>query len=699
MTLDGRPNRSPAWGLIRRVPGSLGTRLTVVVAIALLPACGLLLHLAYEDLAGTFHDQSGAIVEFAAAASALLAAVLATRFFAVRFVLEPIASLLRATQRVTAGDHTARARGADGVYEVGELVQLARSFDEMAAWLEARELQLEVEVHDRKNAEEAAQLEATWAGALARTASRLNAQLDLEAVLAAVCAETSQALRVSTVLVRLYDAQRDDLRVAGLLGLPSRYRDMSQAITRSHCDRLLAKESRVLTFPRLSASGLPDLELYRLHDLCSACIATMVRDGELVGTLAVASVGGERRFTPHDEAMLMALADEAATAIVNAGLFDTMQRRLEQTAALREIDKAIVGGADLGLVLRLVAEEAIRHVGAEAADVLLFNAQTRLLRFAAGAGFRRPAPQAALLSISGTHAGRVAQERRPVAISCLEEVPGPSQHPPWQLAEGFASYYGVPLLVRGEVKGVLELFHRSAHALKAEQSRFCDSLAAQAAVAIHNATLLQDLQRSAARLASAYDATIEGWSRALDLRDKETEGHTQRVTEMTLCLAETVGLSADELVQVRRGALLHDIGKMGVPDHILLKPGPLDAEEEAIMRRHPELAVEMLSPIEFLRPALEIPWCHHERWNGSGYPRGLRGEQIPLAARIFAVVDAWDALRSDRPYRCAWSEDDVRRHLQDGAGREFDPQAVEAFLSLGPNAPCLSRSLPASGAA
>ena len=162
----------------------------------------------------------------------------------------------------------------------------------------------------------------------------------------------------------------------------------------------------------------------------------------------------------------------------------------------------------------------------------------------------------------------------------------------------------------------------------------------------------------------AYDETIEGWSRAMDLRDKETEGHTQRVTELTLRLANSMGFGAEELVHIRRGTLLHDIGKMGVPDDILRKPGPLTDEEWVIMRRHPQLAYDMLAPIFYLRPATDIPYCHHEKWDGTGYPRGLKGEQIPLAARIFALVDVWDALCSDRPYRKAWPADRVRSYIQ-----------------------------------
>ena len=191
-----------------------------------------------------------------------------------------------------------------------------------------------------------------------------------------------------------------------------------------------------------------------------------------------------------------------------------------------------------------------------------------------------------------------------------------------------------------------------------------------------------DLADANVRLNHAYTATIEGWSHALDLRDRETEGHSRRVTEMTLHLAQALGVPPEELVHFQRGALLHDIGKMGVPDRILLKPGPLDDDEWRVMRRHPQDAHDMLFPIAFLRPALDIPLCHHEKWDGTGYPQGLRGDEIPLPARLFAMVDVWDALISDRPYRKAWPRERVVDHLHSLAGTHFDPEIVPLFLRL-----------------
>jgi PAS domain S-box-containing protein len=190
------------------------------------------------------------------------------------------------------------------------------------------------------------------------------------------------------------------------------------------------------------------------------------------------------------------------------------------------------------------------------------------------------------------------------------------------------------------------------------------------------------LQEAHADLQESYQRTIEGWVRALDLRDRETEGHTQRVTELTIRVAKTLGFSEEELTHIRRGALLHDMGKMAIPDEILQKPGPLNEIEWEKMRRHPMYAYEMLSPIAYLMPALDIPFCHHERWNGSGYPRGLKGEEIPLVARLFAVVDVWDALSTDRPYRKKMPRREVIAYLREKSGVLFDPKLVDIFLSV-----------------
>jgi len=194
--------------------------------------------------------------------------------------------------------------------------------------------------------------------------------------------------------------------------------------------------------------------------------------------------------------------------------------------------------------------------------------------------------------------------------------------------------------------------------------------------------MVHSLSDSKMDLLKAYDSTLVGWSNALELRDQETEGHTQRVTTLTIDLARWMGIPDIDLDNIRRGALLHDIGKMGIPDSILRKPGKLSEEEWVIMRKHPEYAYEMIYPIEYLRPALDIPYCHHERWDGKGYPRGIKGNDIPLAARIFTVIDVWDAMRSHRPYRPALSVEEVCAYLHSANEEHFDPGVIKAFFEL-----------------
>jgi putative nucleotidyltransferase with HDIG domain len=207
-------------------------------------------------------------------------------------------------------------------------------------------------------------------------------------------------------------------------------------------------------------------------------------------------------------------------------------------------------------------------------------------------------------------------------------------------------------------------------------------LAGQAAIAIESALMFNNHERTNMALTMAYDATIEGWSRALELRDRETEGHTQRVTEMTIQLAGAFGLAEQQIIHIRRGAILHDIGKMSIPDSILFKDGPLDLQEWEIMRQHTAIAVDLLRPIQYLAPAMDIPQYHHEKWDGSGYPNGLKGEQIPLAARLFAVVDVYDALTSNRSYRKAWSHAKTMEYIRAEAGKHFDPKVVEIFAKM-----------------
>ncbi len=355
-----------------------------------------------------------------------------------------------------------------------------------------------------------------------------------------------------------------------------------------------------------------------------------------------------------------------------------IEQQLFRLQALRDNDIAILGTTDLRVGLRTIAEQIKRHLDVDLISVLLFNTPLLLLETVLVLGAQTHELSGAQIYLGETLIGRAALERRTLTF------PDPNVSVPqfdhWAKLEQLQTCHAVPLIAKGNIVGVLFLGNRSVTQNDQDWFDFLETMAGQTAMAIESMKSFEDLQRSNFELALAYNRTIEGWSHALDLRDRETKDHTARVTEMTMLLAKKAGMTEAEILHVKHGALLHDIGKMGIPDAILLKDAHLTNEEWAIMHKHPMFAYEMLFPIEYLRPALDIPYCHHEKWDGTGHPRGLKGEEIPLAARLFAVVDVWDALRSDRIYRKGWPLDKVLEYIRAQSGTHFDPQAVDLFL-------------------
>ena len=359
-----------------------------------------------------------------------------------------------------------------------------------------------------------------------------------------------------------------------------------------------------------------------------------------------------------------------------------LERRMQHLQALRRIDMAITNSVDVGLALDIFLEQVQSDLKIEAAGVLLYDEHTQTLQPTAARGFGGEIARDTLVPLGDSLAGYAALEQRTVYLQDLQRDPrwGSVVDPAHQ--EGYVAYWAVPMLTKGQLQGVIELYATKVFVPDAEWFEFLETFADQGAIAVESALLFRSLERSNIELQLAYDKTIEGWAYALDLKDEETAGHSQRVTQMTVRLARRLGVDGKDLVHIQRGALLHDIGKMGVPDSVLLKRGPLDPEERALIEQHTVYAFELLSPIDFLRPAIDIPYCHHERWDGGGYPRGLKGEQIPLAARIFAIVDVFDALTSERPYRGAWTRERTLDHILEGAGSHFDPALVEAFMAM-----------------
>jgi PAS domain S-box-containing protein/putative nucleotidyltransferase with HDIG domain len=399
---------------------------------------------------------------------------------------------------------------------------------------------------------------------------------------------------------------------------------------------------------------------------------------EMIGVLFV-SVKHPRQLTKGELTLLATIAEMTGNAIHRAQLYSRSEQQVERLTALRDVDIAIGSSFDLKMTLDVIIDRVVNQLQVDAATILLFNPLTQTLDYSVGRGLRTSNKQNLHLRLGQSLAGKASLENTMVTITDIRESEVIPDH---FRQEGFLSYFNVPLNAKGQIKGVLEVFMRQPYSPAADWLEFLSSLGGQTAIAIDNAQLFSNLQRSNIELELAYDTTLEGWGKALEIRDQETEGHTQRVTEMTLKLARRLGFEGEDLVQIRRGTLLHDIGKMGIPDEILRKPGTLTEQEWVIMRKHVEYAYTLLNPIDYLQKAMDIPYCHHERWNGSGYPRGLKGEEIPLPARIFAVIDVWDALLSDRPYRSAWVRDKVVDYILEQSGIQFDSKVVDVFMEL-----------------
>jgi putative nucleotidyltransferase with HDIG domain len=367
--------------------------------------------------------------------------------------------------------------------------------------------------------------------------------------------------------------------------------------------------------------------------------------------------------------------------LLEQSVSDQLKLKESQLRALMSVGQVINSSRGLRRVLEEVMDSLISLMRAERGFLMLREPNGELaVRIARGIAHVNLDEES--FKVSRTIVRKVVESSAPVLTTNAQADPR------FDAQFSIAAYQlrsilCVPLKLKAELIGVLYVDNR-AHAgiFKENDLELISAFADQAAVAIESARLFEDLQDSHRELEKAYQATLEGWVRALDLRDKETEGHTQRVTILTHRLARSMGVSDEMLVHITRGALLHDIGKMAIPDGVLLKPGQLTDEERKLIQKHPVYAYEMLSPIDFLVPAIDIPYCHHEKWDGSGYPRGLKHNEIPFAARIFPVIDVWDALTSDRPYRKAMTHPEVRRIIEADSGTHFDPIVVEAFMEL-----------------
>ncbi len=366
--------------------------------------------------------------------------------------------------------------------------------------------------------------------------------------------------------------------------------------------------------------------------------------------------------------------------------YENLSKRIpaKELSTLLKVSSSLASTMDLAEVLQIAVESAVEMLGLDTGAVYTLENENLLLgatspplpsqfpeELRVAHLMDHPHIQEAVKTLAPVY----LQDARTASLSAAEKSVVDTR--------GLVSILYFPLVLKENAIGVFIVGSTgSIRKFSSSEIELSYVLAAQVSLAIANAQLYRRAQDAIVKLTGAYDATLAGWSQVLDMRDHVTDEHTHRVADLTVALARRMGISELDLGQIRRGALLHDIGKMAIPDAILQKPDDLSAMEKAIMQTHPEKAFQILSQIDYLLPAIDIPYCHHEKWDGTGYPRGLKGEEIPLPARIFAVVDVFDALTSDRPYRKAWSREKALKYIQEQSGRHFYPQAVEAFTEM-----------------
>ncbi len=462
----------------------------------------------------------------------------------------------------------------------------------------------------------------------------------------------------------------------------------------SFTGRVVKTKRGIIINDTLSHDGGQHIEGTPKEDNECLLIVPFIIDGEVHGAMTMNRFS--RHFQEEDLALAETFAAYASSAIKNAEALENLRyeieerkraenrtkQHLERLSGLREIDHAISNTLNIEVILKVLLEQVTKQLNVDAADVLLIRSYTNVLEWISGRGFQTESAKNVNIRLGVGEIGRAILDQQRIDLAALTTETGESTRDGSFEDEGFVVHLAQPLLAKGQFKGLLEIFHRKPISPDKEWFDYLETLAGQTAIAVDNTQLFERLQQSHNMLMLSYDATLAGWAKALEFRDQETVGHSNRVTELTTKLAQKMGVHEGELVHIRHGALLHDIGKMGIPDHILHKPGPLNDAEWEIMKQHPIYAFEMLSPIDFLRPALHIPYCHHEKWDGSGYPRGLKGTEIPLAARIFAIIDVWDALLSDRPYRRQWTQESAVEHILEQRGKHFDPDVVDAFMDF-----------------
>jgi PAS domain S-box-containing protein len=555
----------------------------------------------------------------------------------------------------------------DGLFIESELNFLISIAHQTSISIEASRLFLETS----QRAQEAA--------AIVEVGRDISATLQLDLVLDRIAAYAQDLLGTETSAVYLYEPADSKLHAIAAKGLDAEALKQDP-LTLGHGiggNIALSKVGEIVNYAARDPRAITVIgtEVNPVEHFMGVPI---ISKDVLTGLLIVWRTGEGQQFMPTELVFLSSLGQQAAVAIENARLFELERRRRQEAENLQVAATAVTSSLDVEEVLETILVALKQVTPYDSASMFLIEGNQVRIRAAKGLSN----PELALNQLfpaSNALLRAVQRSGKPVIVADAQLDP---RFEKWAAGVSIHGWLGVPLIARGQIIGYITLDSFTPCAFNEHDAALAQTFAHQAAAAIDNARLFTSLEQTNEELSKAYDTTLEGWGNALELRDKETQGHTRRVAELTMKLARQIGLREPELTHIRRGVLVHDIGKMGVPDRILHKRTPLTAKEWEQLRRHPQYAFDLLYPIAYLRPTIEVPYCHHERWDGKGYPRGLVAEEIPLLARIFSVVDVWDALLSDRPYRKAWPRQKVLKYIAAQAGLQFDPRIAKTFLQM-----------------
>jgi HD-GYP domain-containing protein (c-di-GMP phosphodiesterase class II) len=515
---------------------------------------------------------------------------------------------------------------------------------------------------------------------LLETGQAFRSMLELDPVLLSILKQMQGAVSCEGGSIWLLNEAETDIKCTHAIG-PQAEKMLGSVIrARKFIAAYRTVSGRLAKIDDSLQSKWMDAKEYRNYfgsDIRSIISIPLAARGKLMGEINLINKIGKPTFTTSDRDFIGELSSQIAIAIQNTQLFERQNRSAERQKMLNQISNHLHQTLEIDKLIPRIFIEVNKAINAEAQSIWLVDEEAGIIK----CRFARGSSAVALMGLTvplnaPSIVGTSVSKQESIIIMDAQNDPRRARSVDEKTGFVTRSLMTVPLVLEDKSIGAIQAVNkRDGQLFNKDDLDLFRSIADSAALAVNNAQLVADLQNS-------YDLTLDALSAALDLRDRETEGHSRRVVEYTSRLAEKIGLDKETIKSIRRGALIHDIGKIGVPDAVLHKPGLLDVEERIVIERHPQAGFNMLAGIPYLRQEIQIVICHQEKWDGTGYPYGLHGEDIPIGARLFAIADTFDALTSDRPYRQGSSYETTRKIIEEEAGKQFDPQAVAAFLAV-----------------